>query len=148
MRWTLTWYQPTSLAGRGVPPITLQVASKGSTFSYEERCHHYETMFSSTDLVCKCCAEELAGGPCDACRYAVGWHLCPRVNDGDHRWRRTSLFGGPLDIQRVLFNLHRRMMPLDVLRSKALEYVEAELIDEPMAHAMVRVIEAALLKKN
>ena len=36
----------------------------------------------------------------------------------------------------------------DVLRSKALEYVEAELIDEPMAHAMVRVIEAALLKKN
>ena len=141
-RWNLKWCQPFTLAGRGVPPITLQVATKGSTFSYEERCHYYETVFSSTNLVCQCCAEEIPAAPCDACRYAVGWHVCPRASDGVHRWRRTSLFGGTLDIQRVLFNLHRRMFPIDVLRSKALEYVEAGLVSEPEAQTMVRVIEA------
>ena len=65
-----------------------------------------------------------------------------------HRWRRATLFGGHLDIQRVLFNLHRRKMPIDVLRSKALEYVEASLIDEPMAQVMIRTTDWAHIFKG
>ena len=120
VRWNLNWCQPSSLAGRGVPQITLQVSDRGANFSYEERCHYYETVFSSGNLACPCCAEEIDGGPCETCRYAVGWHVCPKV-DGIHRWRRTTLFGGTLDVQRCIFNLHRRMLPIDVLRSKAQE---------------------------
>ena len=48
---------------------------------------------------------------------------------------------GTLDIQRCLFNLHRRLLPIDVIRSKAQEYVDAGLVDEQSAKAMVRTIE-------
>ena len=48
---------------------------------------------------------------------------------------------GTLDVQRCLFNLHRRLLPIDVIRSKAQEYVDANLVDQQSAHAMVRVIE-------
>ena len=41
-------------------------------------------------------------------------------------------------MQRCLFNLHRRLLPIDVIRSKAQEYVGAGLADEQSAHAMVR----------
>ena len=44
-------------------------------------------------------------------------------------------------MQRCLFNLHRRLLPIDVIRSKAQEYVDAALVDQQSAHAMVRVIE-------
>ena len=60
----------------------------------------------------------------------------------EHRWRRTILFGGQLDVQRTIFNLHRRLFPTDVIKSKAQEYIDAGLISERMANAMVRTIEA------
>ena len=44
-------------------------------------------------------------------------------------------------MQRCLFNLHRRLLPIDVIRSKAQEYVDACLVDEQSAKAMVRTIE-------
>ena len=44
-------------------------------------------------------------------------------------------------MQRCLFNLHRRLLPIDVIRSKAQEYVDAGLVDEQSAKAMVRTIE-------
>ena len=77
---------------------------------------------------------------CKSCQFAVGWHLCSKAADGIHRWRRGSLFAGVLDIQRALWNLHRRMVPLDILRSKAQEYVEASLVDEAAARVMVQAI--------
>ena len=44
-------------------------------------------------------------------------------------------------MQRCLFNLHRRCLPIEVIRSKAQEYVDAGLVDEQSAKAMVRTIE-------
>ena len=44
-------------------------------------------------------------------------------------------------MQRCLFNLHRRLLPIDVIRSEAQEYVDAALVDEQSAKAMVRTIE-------
>ena len=72
----------------------------------------------------------------------MGFHICPKSGVREHRWRRAILFGGQLDCQRTIFNLHRRLFPTDVIRSKAQEYVDANLIPERMAQVMVRTIEA------
>ena len=49
---------------------------------------------------------------------------------------------GHLDVQRVLYNFHRRNFPLEVLHAKAREYIAASLIDEGQALNMIRAIEA------
>lgn len=100
VRWTLKWARPPTLARRALPDITFQISSTGSSFSYEERAHHFETLFSTSELVCKCCDGEIGPlGPCDTCRYAVGFHICPKSGTKEHRWCRASLFGG---LKRVL----------------------------------------------
>ena len=48
VRWTLKWARPQSLASRVLPDITFQISSTGSSFSYEERAHHFETLFSTS----------------------------------------------------------------------------------------------------
>ena len=65
------------------------------------------------------------------------------------------LLSGKLDVQRALYNLHRRNLPLEKLHEKAKEYIEADppLIDEASALAMIRAIEAergtlAVLNEN
>jgi hypothetical protein len=96
VRWTLKWSRPATLAMRVLPDITFQISSTGSSFSYEERAHHFETLFSTSELVCKCCDGEVGPlGPCDTCRYAVGFHICPKSGIAEHRWCRAWLFGGP-----------------------------------------------------
>ena len=137
--WVLKWARPQSLAAYDLLEIALEISSAGSRFSFEERCHHYESVFSSSTLniVCRCCDGEIDQGPCDACLYAVGFHVCKK-SGSQHRWRRTTLFGGQLDVQRTIFNLHRRSFPMDVIRSKSQEYIDAGLISEQMAQAMVR----------
>ena len=72
----------------------------------------------------------------------MGFHICPKSGVREHRWRRNTLFGGQLDVQQTIFNLHRRLFPTDVIRSKAQEYIDAGLIPDRMAQAMVRTIEA------
>ena len=51
------------------------------------------------------------------------------------------MHGGELDIERVMFNLHRKRLPLEVLRKKADEYVEEGLLSSEKAHNMMSVIE-------
>ena len=65
------------------------------------------------------------------------------------------MLSGKLDVQRSLYNLHRRNLPLEKLHEKAKEYIEADppLIDEASAFAMIRAIEAergtlAVLNEN
>ena len=145
--WVLKWKRPSTLGAYDLPDISLEISSAGSvgsSFSYEERCHHYENVFSSSTLniTCRCCDGEIGQGPCDACRYAVGFHICEKSGVREHRWRRTTLFGGQLDVQRTMFNLHRRLFPTDVIKSKAQECIDAGLISERMANVMVRTIEA------
>ena len=142
--WLLKWARPSSLSAYALPNIELTISSAGSDFSYEERCHNYENIFSSSalNLVCRCCDGEVGQGACDGCRYAVGFHVCRESGVAEHRWRRATLFGGELDVQRCIFNLHRRQFPIDVIRSKAQEYIDAGLVSEQCAQLMVRTIEA------
>ena len=46
-----------------------------------------------------------------------------------------------MDVQRVLYNLHRKRVPTEVLREKAKEYVETNLLSRDKAENMMRVIE-------
>ena len=57
------------------------------------------------------------------------------------RWRKASLHGGDLDAQRAIYNLHRRRLPIDVLRDKAHEYVTAGRLAKRKADNLMRVIE-------
>jgi hypothetical protein len=121
--WVLKWKRPSTLAAYDLPDICLEMSTAGSSFSYEERCHHFENIFSSSTLniSCRCCDGEIGQGACQACIYAVGFHICVESGVREHRWRRNTLFGGLLDVQRTIFNLHRRTFPTDVIRSKAQE---------------------------
>ena len=51
-----------------------------------------------------------------------------------------TLHAGVLDVQRCLFNLHRKLMPTSVLRQKAQKFVEAGLIDYVMAERTIQTI--------
>ena len=63
------------------------------------------------------------------------------------------MLSGKLDVQRSLYNLHRRNLPLEKLHEKAKAYIKEGLIDEASALAMIRAIEAergtlAVLNEN
>ena len=51
------------------------------------------------------------------------------------------MHGGDLDIERVMFNLHRKRLPLEVLKRKADDYVEEGLLSSEKARNMMSVIE-------
>ena len=55
--------------------------------------------------------------------------------------RKGTLVAGTLGVQRVLYNLHRKLVPSAHLKCKADEYVKARLIDEAMAERVLRAIE-------
>ena len=51
------------------------------------------------------------------------------------------MFAGPLDIERCIFNLYRKGVPLEALKIKADEYREAGYISIDMARQVIRLIE-------
>ena len=122
-------------------PITLKLGA-GLATSFEQTCADLEHQFCRVDLVCACCTAEM-GSVCKACRFAVGFHHCQNSGAPDHVvWRKGSLHGGQLDIERAMFNLYRKGLPLATLRYKADEYVAAGLITVDKAQQLVRVLEA------
>jgi len=133
--WNFRWSPPESTS---LAPIELVVGC----VSYEEKCSEIEKEICRPEhnLICQCCAGELEGKVCGACKYAVGFHRCFRDSESV-RWRKGTLHGGALDAQRVLYNLHRRGLPLDTLHAKADEYIKQKLMTMADAEAMVRAIE-------
>jgi hypothetical protein len=144
--WTFVWQPPSpeELDGLRLEHEILTL-STNIGISFEERCCALDRKFCGGELgiVCPCCLEQISG-PCGACKYAVGFHKClnPERDWGDYyKWRKGTLHGGELDIQRVLFNLHRKLLPTDVIRQKAAEYVESKYISEEVATRTIQVIE-------
>lgn len=142
VEWRFVWEPPPEerLGGAQLEPQELVLGTGAVSFEY--RCAVLESRLCQRehDLICRCCAEELPGLVCDACRYAVGFHTCMR-DPRRLRWRKGTLHAGFLDGQRVLFNLHRRGIPMATLTEKADEYVAAGLLLAEDARAMVRAIE-------
>ena len=148
MRWTLKWQppKPDEINGAKLEPINLDIESstKKTHVSFEALCTEFETTFADPelDLLCRCCHSQ---SDCDSCRFAVGFHMCRspvNTNRQFLQWRAGSLHNGKLDIQRVLWNLHKRGVPSHVLEEKAREYVESGYIDEPFADSALKLIAA------
>ena len=126
-------------------PLAFKVGG-GKNVSFEVMCDQLETRFCAAELniVCRCCTEEIPGSPCKSCMHATAFHRCCNPHAGDDhkfRWRKGSLFAGTLDIQRVLYNLYRKMLPKHALEERANEYVKEGLIDQRTAHRVLKCIE-------
>ena len=131
-------FNPQDLGGVELDPVVLKLGLEYP--SSEMICNETENQFCSHehDLICRCCNEELPNSPCDKCRYTVGFHRCdfaPHL-----RWKKGSLHAGVLDVQRVLFNLHRRQLPINVMRERAQSYVDAGLISSDVAQRIITII--------
>jgi hypothetical protein len=115
--WTFA-YDPPSEEEIGVrlPSEVLKITTVSEgRFSFEEYCKRLEVSYTDPELgvVCPCCSGCAdSSGKCDSCRYSTGWHRCHAngLTRGNHAlmWRAGTLHSGHLDVQRCLFNLHRR----------------------------------------
>ena len=136
------WTFRCNLPVNTLDPLVFKVGG-GNNVSFEVMCDQLETKFCAAELnlVCRCCTEELQGSPCKSCMHATGFHRCCNPHAGDDRkfrWRKGTLFAGTLDIQRVLYNLYRKMLPKQALEERASEYVNAGLIDQRTANRVLK----------
>ena len=70
--------------------------------------------------------------------------LAPVLAGDSHRhllWCKGTLHAGVLDVQRVLYGLHRKGVPMAHLKDRAEEYIQASLIPREQADTMIRCIE-------
>ena len=111
--------------------------------SFEVICNRLGKLFCDADLglVCSCCAEALQRSVCPSCLYATGWHKCQSDERKHFLWRKGTLHAGSLDVQRALFNLHKKLVPTTVLQEKAAHYVRENLIAADVAQRVLRSIE-------
>ena len=141
--WRFYWSPPPpdKLGGAVLPEIQLTVDVDGSSVCYEERCRHLEDELCKTahGLVCQCCLCE--SSVCASCVHAIGLHHCEHA-PGALRWRKGSLHGGKLDVERCLWNLHRKAVPMQKIEGKAQEFVSEELITMVDAERIIAVITA------
>ena len=57
------------------------------------------------------------------------------------KWKKGTLHLGKLDVQRALFNLHRKMVPTERLHETAQRYVAGGSMTNEEAHNIMRAIE-------
>ena len=139
--WKFIWEPPSNacVPGESLPRKELVLTDK-SEVAFEHLCQSYEQeICSKTDIICGCC-EATENSVCKSCRHAVGFHTCQN-NPDCLKWRKQSLFGGRLDCERCLWNLHRKRVPIDVIREKAFEFKERDLLDEALVNKMITAIE-------
>jgi hypothetical protein len=138
--WKFIWEPPSNVCinGDSLPRKELVLTDR-SKVSFEHLCQSYEQeICSKTDIICGCCEAE--NSVCPSCRHAVGFHNCQN-NPERLKWRKQSLFGGRLDCERCLYNLHRKRVPIQVIRDKAREFKEWNLLTEAQVIKMIAAIE-------
>ncbi len=137
--WRFVWEPPASacVGDETLPRKELLLTDKAKV-SFEHLCQSYEQeICSKTDIICGCCEAETS--VCKSCRHSVGFHTCEK--DPELKWRKQSLFGGRLDCERCLWNLHRKRVPIDVIRNKAREFSGRDLLTEAQVLKMITAIE-------
>ncbi len=147
IEWVFVWTPPSAeyIGGASLDQETLKVATVPTSFSFEHFSKALEVKFCDPELgcVCACCARSAgSSGSCRSCRFSCGWHRCRAdpARQNDLGWRPGTLHGGRLDIQQVLFNLHRRQLPTDILVAKAQDYVNEGRVSQAEADSMLAVI--------
>ena len=148
--WKIRWCPPRPEQINGVvfpeQVLTITNQERSTAFSFELACKEFEALMSDpeADLLCPCCAQAIHGSPCAACRYAMGFHYC--INERSHRrgfmvWPQGCLHNSKVDGQRVIWNLHRRRLPTDVLEKTINRYIEDGSIDQGDAERMFKCIQ-------
>ena len=135
MEWCFVWEWDVP----GLVPQELRLSPR-CPVSFEKVAAETERHIGSVPFLrCTCCALEEEKLRCNACEYAVGFHRCQKTKT--IQWRKGTLHDGPLDFQRVLFNLHRKGVPTAALLTKAEEFVANQDMTVPMAKTIIRTIE-------
>ena len=136
LEWLFVWDSPGIAA---LVPQELRLSPKCNV-SFETLCAETERHIGSIPyLICTCCqlGEDKR---CKSCMYAVGFHKCQTTPDVKS-WRKGTLHAGPMDFQRVLWNLHRRGIPTRALIQKADDFVGNGDLTVDAARITVRTIE-------
>ena len=142
--WRFAWRPPAEdEVGTSLPSLELWLGEISESF--EQRCSEIEAEFcrAAHNLVCECCAARFKE-VCAACRFAVGFHRCQNAENCRRqylRWRKGTLHAGSLDAERCLFNLYRKGVPFETLKTKADEYAAAGLFSTDAAERVCRTIE-------
>ena len=149
LQWTFQWDPPLpdDIGGAVLESETMTIAtSPDKGFSFEELCKQLELKFGNPELglVCVCCTAGIASSDtCESCKFCTGWHRCSRQgHNSGFFWKPGTLHAGHLDIQRMLFNLHRRRIPTHILEEKAAEYVANEYMSRKDSEGILDVIRA------
>ena len=137
--WTFKWDPPD---GTSLHPKEL-VLGPAQAVSFEVLCDEFEKELCRRQhgLVCKCCTLEKDEQKCKACLHCIGFHKCLKDKQARWKWRKSSLHDRHLDAERAIYNLHRKRLPLDVLREKVKQYVTAKLLPKRKADKLMRMIE-------
>jgi len=140
MEWLFRWDPPPDVPTLVPQEMRLRQENQKVAFSFENLAAETEKYIGSVPgLICGCCRGLEKGGICNACLHAVGFHRCH--NYTQTKWRQGTLFGGEMDFQRVIWNLHRKGLPIPVLKRKADEFVSNGGFTIGMARSVLRTIE-------
>ena len=137
--WTFRWTVPDGVAG--IAPRDLRIVSRDCSVSFEHEAARIESdICQATSIICDCCEGHL-GKRCKSCEHATGFHVCVQK---PHRklWRKGTLFGGSADYQRIIFNLHRKGLPIHIIQTKCDEFIASGDLKLGDADLIVKTIEA------
>ena len=137
--WTLRWNAPEGVAG--IAPRDLRIVSRDCGVSFEQEAARTEREICQvTHIICECCEGNLCKR-CKTCQCATSFHECVQK---PHRklWRKGTLYGGSADYQRIIFNLHRKGLPIHIIQTKCDEFIGSGDLKAGDADLIVKTIEA------
>jgi hypothetical protein len=119
------------------------IISPKRAVTFEEEAFKTEREICSIPgLICECCTSN----PCKSCLHATSFHRCERHDKIS--WCKGTIFGGSVDYQRILFNLHRKQLPTEVLKTKADMFIAEGLLTIDEADLIIQTIEAERSKQR
>ena len=139
LEWIFKWDSPAS----GLIPRELNIGPKCSVTFEEEAFKTERDICSVPGIICECCL----GDKCENCLHATSFHRCKRIPD-KILWCKGTIFGGPIDYQRILFNLHRKQLPTEVLKTKADKFIDEGLLTIDQAELSIKTIEQERSKQR
>jgi hypothetical protein len=139
LEWTFKWDSPVP----NLKPTELKIGSNHAVTFEEEAFKTEQHICTIKGIICECCR----GDRCKSCLHATSFHRCIKIPDR-MLWCKGTIFGGTIDYQRILFNLHRRQIPTHALKTKADKFIEEGLLTLNQAELSIQTIEAERSKQR
>ena len=109
---------------------------RSHAISWEDEAKRTEAHICSIPgIICECCMD----AKCPSCLHATGFHRCAR--QGKILWCKGSIYAGKADYQRILYNLHRKQLPITSLKKKADLFIEEDRLTIDEADVIIQTIE-------